>query len=104
MSDTAPLVRSKPGLALLFLILSFSAGLLLVYSRAPNQPPAAAPGEIGGGPATPSTTSDGRPVTELDLDAALTAVRIQLADAQTRILRLEHALASMRAQAQGDGR
>ncbi len=101
MSDGAPAVRSNPIYALVFLILSFAAGLLLAYLRGPQTPPAEPPtieppaSEIR---ATLEVAGSDAPVSRsvgTDAEVEPGALDGRLTDAEAKIRRLERDLVAV---------
>ncbi|QVL51127.1 MAG: OmpA family protein [Thiocapsa sp.] len=96
MSDVAPAVRSNPIYALVFLILSFAAGLLLAYLRGPQTPPAEPPtSEILA--TLDFAGSDGPVSTSVGTDAEVEPGSLdgRLGDAEAKIQRLEQELVAV---------
>jgi outer membrane protein OmpA-like peptidoglycan-associated protein len=93
MSDVAPQVRSTPILALVFLVLSFVAGLFLAYSRGNDIQPNP-PGSIQSADVVES-------VAVIDWGAKLAAMDGQLTEARTGIQRIDEGLSILREQQRG---
>ncbi len=101
MSDVASAVKSNPIYAFAFLILSFTAGLLLAYWRGPQTPPAEPPSielPVTETVATPEVGAADAPVSTLvgtPTQADPAALDARLSDAQAKIQRLEQELVAV---------
>jgi outer membrane protein OmpA-like peptidoglycan-associated protein len=93
MSDAAPQVRSTPILALIFLVLSFAAGLFLAYSRGNNIQPNPTP--------TIQSADAVESVVAIDRGDKLAVMNVQLTEARTAIQRIDEAVAILREQQRG---
>jgi outer membrane protein OmpA-like peptidoglycan-associated protein len=97
MSDVASAVKSNPIYALVFLILSFAAGVLLAYLRGPQTPPTIAPPTTET-VAIPERAGSDAPISRLvgtDAHSDPGALDARLSDAEAKIQRLEQELVAL---------
>lgn len=101
MSDVAPAVKSNPIYALVFLILSFAAGILLAYLRGP-QTPATEPPTTETVAALEIAASDAPISAPVEAEAQPDpgVLNVRLTDAEAKIRRLEQALVAVAQQQQ----